>query len=158
METTFDGAKILVVDDEVKACSLLKTFLQRKKFSVEAAHCGEEALNKIRDFNPAVVLLDILMPGPGGDVLIKWIKGWKPEIEIIVTTAVVSKKPHDYYLQQGAFACIQKPILFDALYSEIKVALQYRNQILADDAIPVPQFTWQEILDEVESWKGVHPV
>ena len=46
-------SKILVVDDEIKACGLLKKFLERKNYSVETANSGEEALHKINELRPS---------------------------------------------------------------------------------------------------------
>ena len=85
METENTKSRILVVDDEVKACGLLKKFLERRNYLVETANNGEEALHKIKEFDPAIVLLDILMPGIPGDKIIKLIKKWKPELEVLVT-------------------------------------------------------------------------
>jgi len=44
-------SKILVVDDEVKACNLLKRFLETKRHDIITANCGEEALEMVKSEN-----------------------------------------------------------------------------------------------------------
>jgi CheY-like chemotaxis protein len=59
-------SKILVVDDEVKACTLLKRFLETKKHDVITSYSGEDALEKVKSEKPDLILLDIRMPGLDG--------------------------------------------------------------------------------------------
>ena len=64
--------KILVVDDEIEGCNALKEFLSLKEYEVVTALDGATVLEKIEQFKPHIVLLDILMPGLGGlDVLLR---------------------------------------------------------------------------------------
>ncbi len=158
MKSGESKSKILVVDDEIKACGLLKKFLERKNYSVETANSGEEALHKIKEFDPAVVLLDILMPGIRGDKIIKLIKKWKPELEVLVTTAVMEKETHDFFKNEGAFSCVQKPLHYDSLIEEIEVALVYRNQNLGAASNPVPTLEWKDITEKILQLKETAPV
>ena len=157
METQNTKNKILVVDDEVKACGLLKKFLERKNFLVETAHNGEDALHKIKEFDPAIVLLDILMPGIRGDKIIKLIKKWKPELGVLVTTAVMEKETHDFFISEGAFSCVQKPLHYDSLIEELEVALVYRNQNLGAASSPVPTLAWKDIQEKILQLKEAIP-
>lgn len=149
--------KILVVDDEVKACGLLKKCLQRKNYLVETAHNGEDALHKIKEFDPAIILLDILMPGIRGDKIIRLIKKWKPDIQILVTTAVVEKGTLKTFRDEGAFSCVQKPIHYDSLFDELEVALVYRNQNLGSKSSPIPSLNWNDISKKIIKLKEAIP-
>jgi DNA-binding NtrC family response regulator len=157
MENENTKSRILVVDDEVKACGLLKKILERRNYLVETANNGEEALNKIKEFDPAVVLLDILMPGIPGDKIIKLIKKWKPELEILVTTAVMEKRTHNFFKNEGAFSCVQKPLHYNSLIEEIEVALAYRNQNLGATNGPISTMNWNDIREKILQLKEAIP-
>ena len=58
--------KILLVDDEPEITRNLAPFLERSGFNVAVAGNGEEALTKIEAFDPALIVLDVLMPRLNG--------------------------------------------------------------------------------------------
>lgn len=58
--------KILVVDDEVNICELLRLYFEKEGFAVATARDGIDALAKFGSFSPDLVLLDIMMPGKDG--------------------------------------------------------------------------------------------
>jgi DNA-binding response OmpR family regulator len=60
------GGRILVVDDEPQIRRIMRTELTSAGYEVDDAKTGEEALGKVREFRPDLVLLDINMPGMGG--------------------------------------------------------------------------------------------
>lgn len=124
MEKQLATPKILIVDDDTKACINLKRILKGKHYLVEVAYGGEEALAKINEFSPHIVLLDIRMPGLSGDELVKMIKNWKPQIEVIMTTAVTDPGILEACISNGAFACLEKPIRFENLSAKIDEALE----------------------------------
>lgn len=59
-------ATILVVDDDPKNLKIIGAYLKAAGYDVEFAHDGEEALEKIRDFPPDLVILDVFMPAMSG--------------------------------------------------------------------------------------------
>ena len=113
---------MLVVDDEPNHCEIAKRCLE-DSYDIEIAYGGEEAISKIYNFNPTVVLLDIKMPRLTGDVLVKMIKAWKPEIQVIMVSANLSPEIKEECMQNGAFACISKPLNFEHLKQTIQEAL-----------------------------------
>lgn len=115
--------KILIVDDEVKACNNLKRFLDRTGFVVDVAHNGEDALDKIEGFDPRVILLDVKMPGLTGDELVKMIKEWKPKIHVIMVSGVKNSDIKRECFDKGAFAFLEKPVKLDLLKNTIDEAL-----------------------------------
>jgi len=114
--------KVLVVDDNPQHCYIAKKCLE-DSYDIEIAYGGEEAISKIYDFNPSVVLLDVLMPRLTGDELVKMIKAWKPEIHIIMVSANLTPELEKDCMQNGAFACINKPMNFEKLHETIQEAL-----------------------------------
>ena len=58
--------KILVVEDEAPIQELLQFNLERKKYRVKVVDSGEEALKLAGQYNPDLILLDIMLPGADG--------------------------------------------------------------------------------------------
>ena len=106
--------KILIVDDDPNHCEIAKHLLE-DSFAIEIAFGGEEAISKIYNFNPALILLDIKMPRLTGDELVKMIKAWKPEIQVIMVSANITPEIHNECIQNGAYDCICKPLDFEQL-------------------------------------------
>lgn len=102
--------RILVVDDEIHVVRLLKKFLTSKTYDVYTATSGQEALQKIKEVNPHIVLLDILMPGMGGLDTLKEIKKINSEIPVIMATAIVDEELAKRAMQLGAEDYITKPL------------------------------------------------
>lgn len=122
--------KILVVDDEHKTQKILKRFLENKQFEVMVAGDGVDALAKFDVFNPECVLLDIQMPHLNGTDTLKMIKSRKPEVEVIMVTAVTTLKVAEGCLNDGAFSLIEKPVNLEYLHSKILEALKLRKETI----------------------------
>lgn len=121
--STTSKPRILVVDDEVKYLHLAKKNLNSRGFEVEVAEAGEQAMSKIHNNQPHIVLLDVMMPRLTGDELVKMIKGWKPEIQVIMVSANLSPELEEECLRNGASACIRKPVDYAQLTEVIDQAL-----------------------------------
>lgn len=115
--------RILVVDDEVEVCNALKEFLSLREYEVETALDGPTALKMVEDFNPHIVLLDIIMPGMGGLDVLKRIRNINPEIGIIMTTAVVDEEIAKSTIRLGAYDYITKPIDLNHLETVVMVKM-----------------------------------
>jgi CheY-like chemotaxis protein len=87
--------KILVVDDEPDVTYLVKEMLGREGFEVEEANSGEEALEKINDEKPDLVLLDIMMPEMDGWEVSRKIKTDRATKDTIVSMYSVKFKDED---------------------------------------------------------------
>ncbi len=114
--------KLLVVDDNPDQCQVVMRCLE-DSYDTEIAYDRDEAISKINIFNPAVILLDIMMPWFSGDNFLKMIKGWKPEIHIIMISAYLTPEFEKVCMQNGAFNCFSKPLDFDQLHETIQKAL-----------------------------------
>ena len=66
METVAGGATILIVDDERDILALTSAMLYKENFSTLSATNGREALEKVRDNGPDLVIMDYIMPGMNG--------------------------------------------------------------------------------------------
>jgi len=115
--------RVLVVDDEEKFRKISKKNLEGRGFAVEVAEAGEEAIAKIYNFDPKVVLLDVMMPRLTGDELVKMIIDWKPETQVIMVSANLSQEAEEECFRNGAYAYIKKPVKFDQLAETIRQAV-----------------------------------
>ena len=102
--------KILIVDDEVTVCDLLKDFLTLKGYEVFTASDGHTAINKVKKVCPHIVLLDIVMPGISGIQLLQEIKKLNPKTEVIMITAVPDQGIITESIDLGACDYIRKPM------------------------------------------------
>ncbi len=59
--------KILVVDDEVKIVEVVRSYLENSGYSVAEAYNGKDALEKFEKTNPALVVLDLMLPDISGE-------------------------------------------------------------------------------------------
>jgi len=118
--------KILVVDDEQEICNMLKEFLTLKGYVVTAVLNGEEALVKIKEEKPVVVLLDIKMPGMDGIEVLKKIKEIDKQIPVVVMiTAVKDEDIARKCMDLGAYDYITKPLSLEYLETVLAVKLLY---------------------------------
>jgi len=115
--------KILVVDDEVEVVRLLQEFLTFKGYQVYTALNGLEALEKVKEVAPHIVLLDIMMPGMGGIDTLKEIKKIDPNVAVIMVTAVIDEELANRAVTLGAFDYITKPINIDYLETCVLVKM-----------------------------------
>ena len=103
-------AKVLVVDDEPEAVELLVEFLASKGYEVLTATSGEEALRRVKEDRPHLVLLDIRMPKMNGIEVLRRIREIDPEMGVIMVTAVNEEDVGRKALELGAFDYIVKPL------------------------------------------------
>jgi CheY-like chemotaxis protein len=108
--------KILVVDDDTRLTSLLDEYFTRRGFTVLTAKSGREALERVEKDRPALVLLDIRMPGMDGVEVLRQIKARAPQVEIIVITALKDRALASKSLALGARDYVTKPV--DLAYLE----------------------------------------
>ncbi len=107
-------AKIMVVDDDDGILNLLERFLLRLGYEVIKASSGEEALKNMEE-RPAIVLLDIMMPGMHGFKVLDKIKETAPSTEVIVITGLDETVVGIESLERGAFEFVAKPINLEHL-------------------------------------------
>ena len=115
--------KVLVVDDEIHTVRLLKKYLDSKDYDVYTATNGMEAIEKVKEVNPQVVLLDIIMPGMGGIDTLREIKKIDPKIAVIMVTAVIDEALAKKSLQLGADDYITKPLDLNFIGTRVLVKM-----------------------------------
>lgn len=126
------GSRILVVDDEPGIVDIAKANLEGFGYSVIPAYDGEEALKKVKEEMPDLVVLDILMPEMDGWEVLERIES-DPElsgIPVIMLTARVSDEDVLRGLEAGAVEYMTKPFYPQDLVAAVKINLQVFDPLL----------------------------
>ncbi len=116
---------ILIVDDLVTLRQPVRVMLERQGYSVEEASDGYEALQKIAESRPDLVLLDLMMPGMNGVEVLKHIKADArlQDTSVIVLTAVADTWQMRRYIEMGAADYLLKPFTISTLLDRVRRAL-----------------------------------
>jgi DNA-binding response OmpR family regulator len=114
--------KILLVDDEKEFVETLSDRIKMRDHESEVALDGEQALKKINDDIPDVVVLDLKMPGMDGMEVLRRIREAYPNVQVIMLTGHGSEKDEKEARKLGAFEYLQKPVEIDKLMKKIKKA------------------------------------
>jgi two-component system KDP operon response regulator KdpE len=117
------AGRILVVDNEPQIRRIMRTTLTGAGYEVDDAKTGEEALEKVREYRPELVLLDINMPGMGGLAACRAIRAGA-NIAIIMLTVRNSEVDKVEALDAGADDFITKPFSTPELLARIRAALR----------------------------------
>jgi two-component system response regulator AtoC len=108
-------ARVLVVDDEPDSVELLQEFLTGKGYEIVTASNGEEALRKVKEERPHLVLLDVRMPDMNGLDVLRKVREFDQEVGVIMVTAVNEEDTGRQALKLGAFDYIVKPLNLEYL-------------------------------------------
>jgi len=116
---------ILIVDDLLTLRQSVRILLEGQGYTVEEAADGREALQKIAESSPDLMLLDLMMPGMNGVRVLEQIEadGTLQGMPIIVLTAVADKWQMRKYLEMGATDYLLKPFTPNALLDCVRGVL-----------------------------------
>ncbi len=118
---------VMIVDDEPSILQSLSGILSDEGFEIFTASNGYEALKRIEQEAPDLVLLDIWMPGLDGIETLKEIKKNNPVIQVIIITGHGTIETAVSATKLGAFDLIEKPLSIDKVIVGINRALNYRR-------------------------------
>jgi two-component system KDP operon response regulator KdpE len=117
------AGRILVVDDEPQIRRIMRTTLTGAGYEIDDAKTGEEALVKLRDFRPDLVLLDINMPGMGGLAACRAIRA-DTSVAIVMLSVRNAEADKVEALDAGADDFVTKPFSTPELLARIRAALR----------------------------------
>jgi DNA-binding response OmpR family regulator len=125
--------RILVADDDDGLRQLLRLILSREGFEVFEAASGEQALALAVAVSPAVILLDVMMPGLDGYDVCRRLKNDQRtgDVPVVFVSAAEDVARRNELNMLGAAACIQKPIGPRDLVARINAVLNRRNGTVA---------------------------
>jgi DNA-binding response OmpR family regulator len=134
--------RVLVVDDEERIRTLVGSYLRAEGFEVDEAATGEEALVKLRDRHPDLVVLDVRLPGVDGFEVLRELRR-DSDVYVIMLTARTEETDKLVGLTVGADDYVTKPFSPRELVARVKAVLRRGRQPRRDD---------EEVLQFEELW------
>ncbi|MCF8082840.1 MAG: sigma-54 dependent transcriptional regulator [Deltaproteobacteria bacterium] len=116
---------ILVVDDEGSILQSLEGILSDEGYETVCVKSGTEALDKIEEAIPDLVLLDIWMPGLDGIKTLEKIKQTYPQVQVVMMSGHGNIETAVKATKMGAYDFIEKPLSLEKLLLAVKNALDY---------------------------------
>jgi class 3 adenylate cyclase len=150
-----DPARILVVDDIADNVEILRMRLTSLGYEVVVAEDGEQALARVRETLPDLILLDIMMPKIDGLEVVRRLKADArlPFIPVILVTAKASPQDVVAGLNAGGDDYLAKPIDHGALVARVRAML--RIKALHDEVQALNQGLEAKVRDQVEELERV---
>src|SRR3989454_626631 len=118
---------ILVADDDASIRSLLKQLLSDEGYSVVEATTGTEVVEKVKDVNPDLVIMDVRMPELDGIEALSKLKVSSPKTSVLIMTAFGSSNNAIKAMELGAFDYITKPFELEKISHTVKRAFEYQD-------------------------------
>jgi two-component system response regulator (stage 0 sporulation protein F) len=115
--------RILVVDDEQSVAEVLSEYFSGQGYTVKTASNGVEALSTLLEYRPALVLLDVRMPGLDGVEVLRRIRAADQSVAVIMVTANEDVELARETLKIGAFDYVAKPFDFNYLDQAVTLGL-----------------------------------
>jgi len=122
-------AHILVVDDEEAIREVVSTMLESRGYHCTTLGNGRAAQEFVRKQTPDLVLSDMIMPEMDGIQLLDWLRGYDPEIPVIMVTAIHDISTALQAIRRGAYDYILKPFEKDQLFHAVGRAWQHRQLV-----------------------------
>ncbi len=123
MPETFERRRVLVVDDEERMIRFIRMNLEHDGFQVSEALNGKQAIQKLRDVNPDIILLDVMMPELNGFETLETIREIS-NVPVIMLTAKGEEDDRVRGLELGADDYVTKPFSPRELVSRAKAVLR----------------------------------
>ncbi|MBF0491068.1 MAG: response regulator [Candidatus Omnitrophica bacterium] len=122
--------KILLVDDDRVTRDMLMNVLTKEGYECYQAENGQQAFLIFRENFPQVIVTDFRMPICDGQVLLNTVKTVSPETAVIILTGSADYGMIPIFKQQGALACLEKPLVLSEL---LTVLQRLVNQITMNE-------------------------
>ncbi|MBI5236159.1 MAG: sigma-54-dependent Fis family transcriptional regulator [Deltaproteobacteria bacterium] len=126
---------IMVVDDEQEIRSSLGAVLRDEGYEVSLAESAEEAIKKLDQRTPELVLLDIWLPGMDGIEALKEIKARHPLMPVIMISGHANIESAVRTTKLGAYDFIEKPLSLDKVILTVEHALEHKTLVEENSAL-----------------------
>jgi len=125
---------ILVVDDNHDNAEIIRQYLEIRGYPITVAHSGDDALAVFESVRPALVLLDVMMPGRDGWEVCRMMKQHPTlgrTVRIVMVTALDEFEDKRQALQTGADDYVEKPFDLPTLVKTVERNLEMQQRALA---------------------------
>ncbi len=123
--------KLMLVDDEEDFLITFAERLRMRKYNTRTAVSGEQALDIIKKETFDVVVSDLRMPGIDGLELLKSIKEFAREIQVIILTGHGSDREEEKAMSLGAFSYVRKPVDLKGIIEIMESAYLFKRELAA---------------------------
>lgn len=127
---------VLLIDDDTELCELLDDYLGADGFSVTAVHDGAEGLAQVLASSPAIVILDVMLPGMSGFDVLRELRAKGSRVPVLMLTARGDDLDRIVGLEMGADDYLAKPFNPRELVARIR-AVQRRTRQASATATPI---------------------
>ena len=119
-------ARVMVVDDEEDLRNLVKMVMEKEGFEVESAEDGNDFLEKVDRFQPDIVILDVMMPGPSTKEILQKLREKGVDSKIVLLTVVRFSSEEIKKLSEmgNVVGYMTKPFDIPELVSEIQIQMR----------------------------------
>lgn len=117
------AAPVLVVDDDPKIVSLVKTYLEREGFRVITASDGTSAIQAFNEYDPRLIVLDLMLPELDGLAVLRLIRE-RSRVPIVMLSARGSVADRVYGIHEGADDYLAKPFSPAELVVRVQAVLR----------------------------------
>lgn len=119
--------RVLIVDDEKNIVSSLQDILKDEGYEIDTAEDGLDALEIVQNDPPDLILLDIWIPGMDGIEVLRTIKTYYPDIEVLVMSGHGTIDTAVKATKLGAYDFIEKPFSLDQVVRSVSQGLQKKH-------------------------------
>ena len=134
-----ENTKILVVDDDINICELLRLYLEKEGYSVTIANDGISAVEMFGSSNPDIILLDIMLPGQDGWQVCREIRKTS-NVPIIMLTAKGETFDKVLGLELGADDYVTKPFETKEVVARIKAVLRRTSSSNSENSVKIVKY------------------
>ena len=127
--------KILIVDDDNNIAELISLYLTKECFDTKIVNDGEEALKAFEQYNPNLILLDLMLPGIDGYQVCREVRA-KANVPIIMLSAKGEIFDKVLGLELGADDYIMKPFDSKELVARVKAVLRRYQPVKIEEPAP----------------------
>lgn len=124
-------AKILIVDDDTTFCIMLRKWLEKRGFEVDAAFSYKEAVKQLDKAGFDLVLTDLRLPDKDGIDLLRVIKEKMPKTQVLLMTGYADIQTAVTAIKLGAFDYVAKPVIPDEILKKLQEALKLEAEPVA---------------------------
>jgi two-component system nitrogen regulation response regulator GlnG len=117
-------ARLLVVDDEPNVLYSIKKWLESDTLQVEVTQTGRHALERVRDFRPDMVILDVRLADMSGMDVFDQVRALDARLPVVLITAYTTTETAIEAMKRGAFEYLLKPVDFHQLREVVQRALE----------------------------------
>ena len=123
------SARILVIDDEDSMCNFMEIMLAKEGYEVDVTTSPRDGVDRVRNENFDLVIADLNMPEMTGIDVLKKVRSFKSDQELVVMTAFASVETAIEAMKQGAADYITKPFKVDEIKLVIEKSISRRKLI-----------------------------